>query len=107
MRRFPASLYPCKSYEPSSGPVASKSMYLYLSPLSPALPPSKESRIEQRKRVLFLKGANFLERTGEPSVVPQQLQHLAELQIPGVLYFHEPLDGRVHFGQLLGWKRRC
>ncbi len=80
---------------------------MYLSPFLPPVPLSKSPGQSNENESLFLEGANFLERTGESPVVPQQFQHLAELQIPGVLYLHEPLDGWVHLGQLLGRKRRC
>lgn len=50
---------------------------------------------------LLLESAHLPQRARQTLVVPQQVKHLAELQLGGVLHLHEALDRRADLGQRL------
>ena len=55
---------------------------------------------------LLLEGTPFLQRAGQPPIVPQKLKHLADPQVRRVLHLHEPFVGGIDLGRLLGGQVR-
>ncbi len=58
--------------------------------------------MEKVTRLLLLECIQLLQRPRQPSIIAQEIQHLAEAQLPRGAYLHEALVGRRNLGDLLG-----